>query len=76
MEEGILDSRRLLLLAICLSFVAGLLLSFVAVLSPPSAAGCSLLKDSRASHTISAVVTHASSKSGQESGAQARLRIK
>ena len=55
-EEGILDFRRLLLLAICLSFVAHLLLSLVALLLPLSVAGCFLLKYSRASHFISVVV--------------------
>ena len=58
----ILGFRRLLLLAICLSFVAHLLLSLVALSLPLSAAGCFLLEYSRASHFISVVVTHASLK--------------
>ena len=58
----ILGFRRLLLLAICLSFVAHLLFSLVALSLPLSAAGCFLLEYSRAPHFISVVVTHASLK--------------
>lgn len=68
-----------LLLAICLSFMAHLLLSLVALLLPLSAAGCFLLKYSRASHFISVVVIQHLPRCIfwlRLSRAQARLRIK